>query len=225
MRAQPDCFFILGLRQRLQTPVSAKCDVSVGCSSVPDLGCSGHQVQPTRERRMNSHKHARLTAIGRALLCQRVLEQGWKILAASEAAGVSLRTAYEWLARFRSEDPAGLADRSSRPRSCPRETENRSWNSTTARDGARHAAFRRHVPDPRDRRGTVWTPGSAGIATGSRRFRCGHHFRPWATLSKPPNESPWSRAGSLTDAATRDARRKRCDPNQGMARSGGGPSP
>ncbi len=71
---------------------------------------------------MNSHKHARLTAIGRALLCQRVLELGWKVQAASEAAGVSLRTAYKWLARFRSEGPAGLADRSSRPRRCPHAT-------------------------------------------------------------------------------------------------------
>ena len=68
---------------------------------------------------MNSHKHARLTASGRALLCQRVLQQGWKVLSASEAAGVSLWTAYKWLARFRTEGPAGLADRSSRPRRCP----------------------------------------------------------------------------------------------------------
>ena len=68
---------------------------------------------------MNSHKHARLTASGRALLCQRVLQQDWKVLSASEAAGVSLRTAYKWLARFRTEGPAGLADRSSRPRRCP----------------------------------------------------------------------------------------------------------
>ena len=40
-------------------------------------------------------------------------------VSASEAAGVSLRTAYKWLARFRTEGPAGLADRSSRPRRCP----------------------------------------------------------------------------------------------------------
>ena len=71
---------------------------------------------------MNSHKHARLTASGRALLCQRVLEQGWKVRAASEAAGVSERTAYKWLARYRAEGMAGLADRSSRPRRCPHAT-------------------------------------------------------------------------------------------------------
>lgn len=68
---------------------------------------------------MNSHKHARLTASGRALLCQRVLELNWKVQTASEAAGVNLRTAYKWLARLRAEGPAGLADRSSRSRRCP----------------------------------------------------------------------------------------------------------
>jgi transposase InsO family protein len=69
---------------------------------------------------MNSHKHARLTAKGRALLVGRVLDEGWSVGAASEAAGVSKRTGFKWLARFRSEGPAGLADRSSRPLRSPR---------------------------------------------------------------------------------------------------------
>lgn len=71
---------------------------------------------------MNSHKHARLTACGRALLCQRVLERGWKVTDASDAAGVSERTAYKWLARYRAEGPNGLTDRSSRPKRSPRAT-------------------------------------------------------------------------------------------------------
>jgi hypothetical protein len=50
----------------------------------------------------------------------RVLDQGWTVAEASQAAGVSERTAYKWLARFKAEGPAGLADRSSRPRRCPR---------------------------------------------------------------------------------------------------------
>jgi transposase InsO family protein len=69
---------------------------------------------------MNSHKHARLTPKGRALLMSRVLDEGWTVGAASEAAGVSKRTGFKWLARFRSEGPAGLADRSSRPLRSPR---------------------------------------------------------------------------------------------------------
>jgi transposase InsO family protein len=68
---------------------------------------------------MNSHKHARLTAKGRALLVSRVGEQGWTVMAASAAAGVSVRTGYKWLARFKAEGPVGLADRSSRPRRSP----------------------------------------------------------------------------------------------------------
>lgn len=69
---------------------------------------------------MNSHKHARLTPRGRALLVSRVLDEGWSVGAASEAAGVSKRTGFKWLARFRSEGAAGLADRSSRPLRSPR---------------------------------------------------------------------------------------------------------
>jgi transposase InsO family protein len=69
---------------------------------------------------MNSHKHARLTPRGRALLVRRVLEEDWTVAAAAEAAGVSRRTAYKWLARFKAEGVAGLLDRSSRPRRSPR---------------------------------------------------------------------------------------------------------
>ena len=69
---------------------------------------------------MNSHKHARLTPKGRALLVGRVLDEGWTVADASMAAGVSKRTGYKWLARFKAEGPAGLADRSSRPQRCPR---------------------------------------------------------------------------------------------------------
>jgi transposase InsO family protein len=69
---------------------------------------------------MNSHKHARLTPKGRALLVSRVLNEGWTVAAASAAAGVSKRTGFKWLARFKSEGEAGLLDRSSRPQRSPR---------------------------------------------------------------------------------------------------------
>lgn len=69
---------------------------------------------------MNSHKHARLTAKGRALLVSRVRDEGWSVAAASHAAGVSERTGFKWLARFKAEGPAGLTDRSSRPKRSPR---------------------------------------------------------------------------------------------------------
>lgn len=84
---------------------------------------------------MNSHKHARLTPKGRVLLVNRVLQQGWTVKAASEAGGVSVRTAYKWLARFKTEGTQGLADRSSRPRRCS--------HAVTEEDRARFEALRR----------------------------------------------------------------------------------
>lgn len=68
---------------------------------------------------MNSHKHARLTRAGRALLVNRVLQEGWTAVAAAQAAGVSRRTAYKWLTRFKAEGLSGLLDRSSRPHRSP----------------------------------------------------------------------------------------------------------
>lgn len=70
---------------------------------------------------MNLHKHARLTPRGRALLVQRMLN-GLRVEDAAQAAGVSIRTAYKWLRRFREEGETGLMDRSSRPHSCPHAT-------------------------------------------------------------------------------------------------------
>jgi transposase InsO family protein len=66
-----------------------------------------------------AHANARLTQFGRLLLVQRITELGWPPAQAAQSLGVSRATAYKWLARYRSEGPAGLADRSSRPRRCP----------------------------------------------------------------------------------------------------------
>jgi transposase InsO family protein len=68
---------------------------------------------------MNIHSSARFTPAGRALLVRRVTQQGWTVLEAADAAGVSTRTTYKWLGRFEEEGPDGLLDRSSRPRHSP----------------------------------------------------------------------------------------------------------
>ena len=70
---------------------------------------------------MNLHKHARLTPRGRALLVQHMLT-GLRAEGCSTSGGVSVRTAYKWLRRFREEGESGLMDRSSRPHSCPHGT-------------------------------------------------------------------------------------------------------
>ena len=66
-----------------------------------------------------AHRNARLTEFGRLLLVRRITELGWPPALAAESLGVSRATAYKWLGRYRTEGPAGLADRSSRPRRCP----------------------------------------------------------------------------------------------------------
>jgi transposase-like protein len=58
---------------------------------------------------MNVHKNARMTPHGRALLVRRVREEGWRVVDAAGAAGVSARTANKWLARHRA---GGRADAS-----------------------------------------------------------------------------------------------------------------
>jgi transposase InsO family protein len=70
---------------------------------------------------MNIHKNARLTPIGREQMVRAILG-GQTPQAAARAAGVCPRTAHKWLARFKSEGAAGLADGSSRPKRLRRPT-------------------------------------------------------------------------------------------------------
>jgi transposase len=62
---------------------------------------------------MRCHANARLSPIGRRLLVDRVQRDGWTVRVAAWSAGVSERTAWKWLARWRAEGPAGLVDRCS----------------------------------------------------------------------------------------------------------------
>jgi transposase len=71
---------------------------------------------------MRVHANAPLSPKGRLALCRRVEEQGWTLRAAAEAAGLSVRSAGKWLARYRCEGAAGLSDRPSTPRSIPHRT-------------------------------------------------------------------------------------------------------
>ena len=63
----------------------------------------------------------RLSPWSRLLLVERVLAGRPAAHVAAEM-GISRATAYKWLTRYRSEGVAGLADRSSRPRTSPRRT-------------------------------------------------------------------------------------------------------
>ncbi|GEM90594.1 IS481 family transposase [Oceanithermus desulfurans NBRC 100063] len=69
----------------------------------------------------------------------RIIHEGLPVREVAKAQGVSPRTAYKWLRRFREEGEAGLYDRSSRPCRSPRRT---------------HEGLRRRVVELRRRR---WT--------------------------------------------------------------------
>src|SRR3954463_12383625 len=71
---------------------------------------------------MKLHANARTCPHSRRLAVERVLEQGWTLRSAAEAAGVSVRTISKWLRRQREEGEQGLLDRSSAPHSVPART-------------------------------------------------------------------------------------------------------
>jgi transposase InsO family protein len=65
---------------------------------------------------MNLHANAALSWTGRRRLCELVVDQGWTLTGAAQAAGVSVRCARKWVGRYRHEGLSGLRDRSSAPR-------------------------------------------------------------------------------------------------------------
>jgi transposase InsO family protein len=67
-----------------------------------------------------AHPRAKLTALGRQLLVDRILVDGMAVAHAAAMVGVSRQTAWKWLRRFEAEGAAGLDDRSSRPARSPR---------------------------------------------------------------------------------------------------------
>lgn len=72
---------------------------------------------------MNIHSLAKTTPAQRREMVRMVREEQRTVEEAAQRFVVTVRTVYKWLARFRDEGPAGLQDRSSRPRSSPRQLE------------------------------------------------------------------------------------------------------
>jgi transposase InsO family protein len=71
---------------------------------------------------VRSHRNAKTTPKGRVLLVRRVLDQGWSVEKAAVASGLSERTVYKWLARYRHEGTAALEDGASAPHQSPHRT-------------------------------------------------------------------------------------------------------
>jgi len=67
-----------------------------------------------------AHSSAKLTPYGRTLVAQRVVEMGWSVKAAADAAGVSRQTVYRWVSRYIEDGLEGMRDRSRAPRNRPR---------------------------------------------------------------------------------------------------------
>ena len=71
---------------------------------------------------MKIHANAKTCVNSRRLLVRRIEEDGWSLMEAAAAAGISDRSAAKWLARWRAEGEAGLRDRSSAPKAIPHRT-------------------------------------------------------------------------------------------------------
>lgn len=71
---------------------------------------------------MKLHGNARTCPKSRRRLVDRVCDQSWSVSAAAEAAGISERSAYRWVRRFREEGEQGLLDRSCAPKRIPHRT-------------------------------------------------------------------------------------------------------
>jgi transposase InsO family protein len=71
---------------------------------------------------MKLHANARTCPHSRRLAVDRIGREGWTLMAAAEAAGVSVRTVSKWRRRYRAEGEQGLLDRCSAPLLVPRRT-------------------------------------------------------------------------------------------------------
>jgi transposase len=69
-----------------------------------------------------SHANAVLTPVTRLRLARLVVNDGYTYAEAAKMFMVSPRTAKKWADRYRHEGPAGMADRSSRPKTSPTKT-------------------------------------------------------------------------------------------------------
>jgi transposase InsO family protein len=66
-----------------------------------------------------THANASLTPEGRLKLVRLVIDDGWAQARVAERLQCSRATVSKWVARYRAQGPAGLLDRSSRPRRSP----------------------------------------------------------------------------------------------------------
>jgi transposase InsO family protein/transposase len=81
---------------------------------------------------MKLHANAALSLRQRERMVSRVIEHGWSLAKAAEAAEVSERTCSKWVARYRAEGELGLLDRSSAPHCVANRTDERAVQAIAA---------------------------------------------------------------------------------------------
>jgi transposase len=126
----------------------------------------------TNQEVLVAHANARLNLHGRRLLVSRVIDDGRPVAHVAKELGVSRQCAHRWVARFRAEGEAGLADRSSRPHRCPRRT--------TAEAEQRVLELRRH-----ERRGQDWIGPELGLAPRTVSAILRRHHMPYLRECDP----------------------------------------
>ena len=122
---------------------------------------------------MDYHKNAPWTAVSRERLARMVIEDGIRLGSAASRYGVSFKTAAKWAGRYRQSGPAGLVDRSWRPRRSPRQISSLLVEKVLA-------LRRRHMPGYQIARRTGLSPASV-----SRILRRAKLSR-WRDLNPPP---------------------------------------
>src|SRR5439155_9184918 len=86
------------------------------------MGVTTRSVQSERRVGVKLNRNAKTRPHMRALLVESVRVRRWRVSSAAKATGVSRRTAFKWLGRWRDGGAAGLEDRPSTPRRQPRRT-------------------------------------------------------------------------------------------------------
>jgi transposase InsO family protein len=122
---------------------------------------------------MDYHKNAPWTAVSRGRLARMVVEDGMRVGSAAACFSVSVKTAAKWVARYRQLGSAGLADRSSRPHSSPRQINFHLIEKVLA-------LRRGHLPGYEIARRTGLSPAS--VSRILRRARLSR----WRDLNPPP---------------------------------------
>jgi transposase len=122
---------------------------------------------------MDIHKNARLSFRSRESLAEFVVKQGATRKAAAAAFRVTAKTVAKWVGRYIESGVAGLGDRSSRPRCCPRQTSSSLVEEVVV-------LRRGHMPGYEIARRTGLSPAS--VSRILRRARLSR----WRDLNPPP---------------------------------------